>query len=536
MAAQSMRIAVLLSIISRICALPTHNPLILGQTFIAGSTNPTGGSTGWSLVSHGIAEKLFTVDSTGAIVPQIAASTAKVETLKWTVTLKADYKFSDGTVVTAQHVADCLNELNSLNDNAKASLGTMTVTALDNSRVQIVSTQEHSAMDAVLAEFVFTIYLKKNNEYFFTGPYVVSSFVAGGDKISLSPNQYYPGASERPLHEIKKFADGQSLSNALADGVLDMAYHLPVGELDRLRAITGITIKSFDVGYQYMMFHNIARAALSDVKVRKALDLALDRNQLTQALQGGDGTRSFFPEGTPYYQAQADTQAHGDITQAKSLLDEAGWVLNANGKREKAGNVLTLKLVAYPQRPGLVTMQPVIKQTFENLGIVVTSVTTDGSSWDELDAIMASKDWDLLEWAQHTLPAGDPQWFINAFFRTGAGNNHASLASTEVDNLIDALAVAAAGADRVAATSAVHAKILEQVPVSILCSPAWHIGLRSRMSSYTPWGSDYYIVHDDTVDLMTQIPNSPSDPVSSTIRPEMLMNLIASFVFLAWNF
>jgi ABC-type oligopeptide transport system substrate-binding subunit len=105
----------------------------------------------------------------------------------------------------------------------------MTVTALDNSRVQIVSTQEHSAMDAVLAEFVFTIYLKKNNEYFFTGPYVVSSFVAGGDKISLSPNQYYPGASERPLHEIKKFADGQSLSNALADGVLDMAYHLPGG-------------------------------------------------------------------------------------------------------------------------------------------------------------------------------------------------------------------------------------------------------------------------------------------------------------------
>ena len=217
-------------------------------------------------------------------------------------------------------------------------------------------------------------------------------------------------------------------------------------------------------------------------------------------------------------------------------MDEAGWVLNANGKREKAGNVLTLKLVAYPQRPGLVTMQPVIKQTFENLGIVVNSVTTDGSSWDELDAIMASKDWDLLEWAQHTLPAGDPQWFIQAFFRTGAANNYASLASTEVDNLIDALAVAAAGADRVAATSAVHAKILEQVPVSILCSPAWHMGLSSRMSAYVPWGSDYYIVHDDTVDLMTQIPNTPSDPVSSTIRPEMLMNLFASVFFLAWNF
>jgi peptide/nickel transport system substrate-binding protein len=144
---------------------------------------------------------------------------------------------------------------------------------------------------------------------------------------------------------------------------------------------------------------------------------------------------------------------------------------------------------------------------------------------------MASGDWDLLEWAQHTLPAGDPQWFINAFFRTGAGSNHAKLASTEVDSLIDALALAAAGTARVAATTAVHAKILEQVPVSILCSPAWHIGLRSRMSAYTPWGSDYYIVHDSLPCL-----EYCSDLASSTIRPEMLMNLIASFVFLAWNF
>ena len=38
------------------------DPIVVGQTFLAGSLNPTSGSTAWALTSHGISEKLFTVD------------------------------------------------------------------------------------------------------------------------------------------------------------------------------------------------------------------------------------------------------------------------------------------------------------------------------------------------------------------------------------------------------------------------------------------------------------------------------------------
>ena len=55
-------------------------PVIVGQIFIAGSQDPTWGSTPWTLVSHGIAEKLFTVDKTGNVVPQIASSVTKFDT------------------------------------------------------------------------------------------------------------------------------------------------------------------------------------------------------------------------------------------------------------------------------------------------------------------------------------------------------------------------------------------------------------------------------------------------------------------------
>ena len=59
---------------------------------------------------------------------------------------------------------------------------------------------------------------------------------------------------------------------------------------------------------------------------------------------------------------------------------------------------------------------------------------------------------DMLLWAQNTLPAGDPNWFLETFFRTQAvvlGNwgakNFARISSATIDAALDTLAAAAAG-------------------------------------------------------------------------------------------
>jgi len=229
-------------------------------------------------------------------------------------------------------------------------------------------------------------------------------------------------------------------------------------------------------------------------------------------LQGGNPTRDLFPENTPY--TLEETEPHADKSAAELLLDQAGWIKNAAGTREKDGVPLTLDLVAYPQRPGLVTMQPVIKATLTALGIKVNAIVTSGESWDELDQITANKDFDLLLWAQHTLPAGDPQWFLNAFFRSDAGNNFAGLNSSEIDGLIDALGHTETHEARLSATEAAHNAILEEVPVSIVVTPSWHVGFSSLLSSYEPWGSDYYVIRADF-----GIGSAPTTTVGATSQP-----------------
>eukprot|EP00746_Dinoflagellata_sp_MGD_P156514 gnl/MRDRNA2_/MRDRNA2_85853_c0_seq4.p1 gnl/MRDRNA2_/MRDRNA2_85853_c0~~gnl/MRDRNA2_/MRDRNA2_85853_c0_seq4.p1 ORF type:complete len:235 (+),score=27.94 gnl/MRDRNA2_/MRDRNA2_85853_c0_seq4:66-770(+) len=157
------------------------------QPFLAGSTDPTQGSTGWALTSHGISEKLFTVDSTGNVVGQIAKASTQLDKFSWEVHLKPGYKFSDGTAVTAKLVGDALTKLNKENSGAQASLGTMTMTPLDDLKLKIESERATPVMEAVFAEWPFVVYLASGVKYFFTGPYAIDTFVKD-EKLELIPN------------------------------------------------------------------------------------------------------------------------------------------------------------------------------------------------------------------------------------------------------------------------------------------------------------------------------------------------------------
>jgi peptide/nickel transport system substrate-binding protein len=518
MAVSSM-IAVLLPVVC-MAVVSEDNPVIVGQTVIAGEINPLPGSTGWALTSHGIAEKLFTVNSAGELVGQVAQSTTKIDDFTWDVTLKPNYKFSDGTVVTPTHIVDCLTELNTENGAATSSVGTMTVTAIDANTVRIVSTKSTPTMMSVLAEWVFTVYLKKDDgSFIFTGPYAVETF-EDDVKIDLMPNTYYSQANERPSLTIKKYADGDALATDLEAGTLDVAFHLPIDTLSALRQVSDLTIKSFEVSYHYMMFHNLRKSPLSDIKVRQAVDKAIDRTALQQVLAGGIGTRSLFPDNTPWFLDLGG--AVSEKAAAEALLAEAGWILDTDGKRMKDGNPLTIKLVAYPQRPGLPIMQPLIKANLEAVGITVNDVVTDGSSWDGLDEILGANDFDLLMYAQNVLPAGDPAPYLNGQFRSTGSSNWmpgetiSGLDSETVDGLLDELALASETSDRYAAAAAAHQAILDEVPVSNLVTPEWHVGLSSRMAAYEPYGSDYYIIHENLFVAPTPAPTAALTPSPPT--------------------
>jgi peptide/nickel transport system substrate-binding protein len=462
-------------------------PIVIGQTFMAAGADPAEGNAGWALTSHGVGENLFAVNAEGQLDGVLAENITREADGSWIVTLRQGRKFADGSPVTAADVAASLGRTNERNAAARGTVGKMTLEALDERRVRIRSERPTPVMAAVLAEWPFVVY-RMGAAPIFTGPYMVES-LRPGDGISLQPNPNYAGAAARIPVMLKRFPDAQAMAFAMEGGEIDMAFNLPAETVSRLKRRQGTDVKSFLVAYQYMMILNTKRDTLSDARVRQAIDLGVDRAQLVAAVQGGEPATGAFPRSFPF---SLKDPRPVDVAAANKLLDDAGWKRGADGKRSKDGKPLDLMLTAYPQRADLVTMQPVLRAQLSALGIGIQTRVVENAG-----TVGASGDFDLLLWAQHTAPAGDPGFFLNAMFRTGGGNNYAGFTSAEVDALLNKLGETSDPATRAALAGDIQRKVFAAAPVSFLLTPSWHVGVGPRLSAYQPWGSDYYIIRSD---------------------------------------
>jgi peptide/nickel transport system substrate-binding protein len=110
---------------------------------------------------------------------------------------------------------------------------------------------------------------------------------------------------------------------------------------------------------------------LSDIRVREALTLAIDRGMMVDQLLGAQGAPTCNVANPPYLTLQALQwgDCEPNMERAKALLDEAGWVdSNGNGTRDKDGvemNMLFVSSVNAVQQK----MQEFVKAAWAELGI-----------------------------------------------------------------------------------------------------------------------------------------------------------------------
>ena len=520
-------------------------------------------SAGWALVSHGIGQKLFTLNEKDEVVPSLAEKVEK-EGNDWVLTLKSGRKFSDGSPVTATAVETALKRTNGRLAAAKTEVGTMSFVVQGETTLKISSTKATPAMDVVLANWPFVIYKAGpsgdiETSRVFSGPYALAttSLDAKGavsltdDVMDLVPNAHYPDAEKRLPTKIKKFASGEAVATALKNGEIDMGFNLPPAEVPNLNWHNGVQVKSFLSGYEYMGFFNNDK--LADKNVRKALALAIDRTALAAAtapaglpanLKVGMAATGAFPSSTTWGSSRSVLPT--DAAQAATLLTNAGWVLNANGIREKNGVELALDIVYYTFRPDLVTMAPLIKASYDALGINATIRVNDDGNFVEgspdPNGSTAASGFDMLLWAQHTLPAGDPKWFLDTFFRSGApaqGNwgqkNFANVNDAAIDTALDTITTATGDA-RTAAVNAAHDAILDSYAVTFLSVPVWHVGLHSRMATYEPWGSDYYAIKETMPISVCSACDAPDNKDDDVDRLTIVVIVLAVVAALAIAF
>ncbi|RIE06487.1 peptide ABC transporter substrate-binding protein [Candidatus Cryosericum terrychapinii] len=263
------------------------------------------------------------------------------------------------------------------------------------------------------------------------GPFKLTEW-SHNDKMTFVKNPTYWDKDTVKLSKITYLmvTDESTALSMFQNGQMDVGSTVPLSELPKLVASGDAKIFPY-LGTYYYMF-NVTKKPFDDVRVRKALTLAIDRNAIaTSITQGGQvPALAYVPNGIADAVAGSDFRTVGgtfykdaDIAAAKALLAEAGY---PDGKGFPAFTLL------YNTSNAHKSIAEAIQQMWsKNLGISCTLKVEEWGVYlddrNNLNYQVARAGWigDYM----------DPNTFLDMFVTNG-GNNGTGWSNKTYDDLI----------------------------------------------------------------------------------------------------
>jgi len=168
-----------------------------------------------------------------------------------------------------------------------------------------------------------------------TGSYMEQSWQPGVAVVVVRNDNYWDSKVKPRVHEIdiKGAPDDASLTAGLISGAINGVFAQSLTTLDQLKANKNVTVTLGSGWYTDAFIVSDLKGALGDVRVRKALSLAIDRKGLIAAIYKGAAVLpkwisnpGTFGYGRSVFQAAYDSAPDmtQDLTKAKQLIKDAG--------------------------------------------------------------------------------------------------------------------------------------------------------------------------------------------------------------------
>lgn len=166
-----------------------------------------------------------------------------------------------------------------------------------------------------------------------TGPFILKSLSANRQSVmTRNPNYWQSGLPYVDELIITDFPDATSRTNALISGQVDAVDFAPFGQIGTISGNSGLRILESHPGQWTPFTMRVDVTPFSDVRVRQAMRLIINRPQMIETALAGHGRigNDVWARLDPAYDTSLPQRAQ-DIEQAKSLLKAAGQTnLNVN--------------------------------------------------------------------------------------------------------------------------------------------------------------------------------------------------------------
>ncbi|MCM3740363.1 glutathione ABC transporter substrate-binding protein [Oceanobacillus luteolus] len=321
--------------------------IAIGDDVVSLSTQGSN-DTASSNVAENIYETLTVLDENQEVQPGLAASWEVVDETTWELTLQEGVTFHDGAELTAEVVKmnyDRLVDEEIASPRAFLVEAVESVEVVDELTIRINLEYPYAPLLANLAHSGAAImspniiqedyaqfedggdadsYINQNPVG--TGPFVFESWTPG-ESVVLTRNDEYWGEPAKLDSVTFKVVSEQSARIAeLETGVSHVADNIGPNNISRVEGADGVhVLQEPSVRLDYVGF-NAQKEPFDDVRVRQAISMAIDKQQIIDGVLNGVGLEAVGPLAPPVF--GYDESVSGleyDPEAAQELLEEAGF-------------------------------------------------------------------------------------------------------------------------------------------------------------------------------------------------------------------
>lgn len=419
------------------------------------------------------------------------------DNLTWTFKLRQGVKFHDGTPFNGEAVKISFERvLNPDNGSPRRSVLEVIdkVEVVDENTVNITTKTPCGSLLQQLAHPVGAIIspaaLETYGDQFSshpvgTGPFKFVEWKIGEELVLDCNKKYFDGAPQVAKVYFRVVPEDSTRSLLLESGSADIALRLPVTEIDRLEGNADISNSESDTVMTMYMALNNNKGFLKDVKVRQAMNYAVDKSVIVNDILGGLATVADAPI-SPYTWGYASIGDYPyDLEKAKQLLSEAGY---ANG--------LDLELWTPTGRYLMDT------QVAENLQAqwAKAGINVKIKQW-EFQALMSEVkkgefDMVLLGWSPST---GDADQGLYPVFHSSQwppASNRAHYSNAVVDKLLEDAKVEVDSDKRAQLYKQAQQTIMDEAAWTFLYYPKQALAFRSNISGVQILPTEHILLED----------------------------------------
>ncbi|WP_320713037.1 ABC transporter substrate-binding protein [Enterobacter cloacae] len=403
---------------------------------------------------------LVSVSPAGEIQPRLAEKWENKDNTVWTFHLRPGITWSDGTAITAEDIiwswqrlvdpktaspyASYPGSMLIVNGNeiaeGKKAPDTLGVKAINDTTLEVTLSQPNAAFLAMLAHPSLVPIDKvlvgrfgdkwtKPEHIVSSGAYKLSSWVVN-ERIVAERNPRYWDNAHTVINKVTYLPITSEAAdvNRYKAGEIDIVYTVPVNQFAQLKKTLG---SQLDVSPQLATYYyefNTARPPFNDARVRKALNMALDKDIIADKVMG-QGQRPAWLISQPDIGGvklqnpdYASWPRDKRIAEAKKLLEEAGY---------NASHPLSFNLLYNTSETHQRIAIAASSMWKKNLGV---EAKLQNQEWKTMLDTMHTHNFDAVRYAW-IADYDDASTFLNNF-RTGDSQNTTQYSNPEYDQAL----------------------------------------------------------------------------------------------------